>query len=371
MTMATDFFDLAESIRHDCPELRYTSGRWIIGDRLAKNFRFDVISYLRKKSSRVFSQIKNPQQSANLERIMLDEYSDDPSFAFPLSSLAMKAKKEYSPDEYVEMPGCFDWIDNSRLIIINRVIFHAYEDERFFIFAGKAGSGKSTFTNLLCQLDDKDFAAIENSRGSNYDFDQIVTKRIAYADDIQDGVLPIEEARLKTIATHGDLAIDPKLQQKRTIRKVQSKVIFCSNWKPHLNIGDSGVLRRICWFAMDKPIANPDTSVKTREYSERELVDLLKIALSWDEKFKKQEWFSWFEQETKDNVAETSSVYQFYKDKGLSYSGGTHYLDYVDWCKDNGIRGIYSKENYSSHISLLKSWGKIKNDFERFIGSDE
>lgn len=371
--MAVDLFGVADAIHEKLPELRFTSGRWAIynsplddslGCVLYKDF-IDCVRQLRREEglSSLATIITSGEKARQLEELLRGICDDDSFHSWGLSFIALNAKARFDKGERKnEPPVLFKGLSAKDFILLDRIVFHSYDNHKFFIISGKAGSGKSSFLNLLIQMLDNDFSAIENAKGSSYDLDQVVARRIAYADDVC-GELPIDAGSIKSIVTHGNLAVDPKLKTKYTIKYPQTTIVFLSNEKPKVNIGDSGILRRICWYKKSKTIEKPDERFLTAHYSEDELEDLALFLLSYEEWLKSDsgsfDWFKYFEEDTKEMASICSTVYKFYKSMSVyELSAKFDYPHYRDFCKDNGYHSM-NASNFLDQTSTLIDWGRI------------
>lgn len=370
--MAVNMFLLAEDIHRKLPSLRFVSGRWAIylsstddsACTLYPSF-IELMKWLPNEEGlfRLRKVITDGPTARRLEEI-LRGYCDDGEFhPWGLASIPSEAKRRFDEGERMnEPPEVFRGLKRQDFIILDRLTFHSYENGKFFIVSGKAGSGKSSLINVEKQILGNDSATIENSRGTGYDYDAFISKRLAYADDVI-GDLPVDEGTLKSLVTHGDVTVDPKMKTKFTIRYPQCSLVFLSNEKPKINLGDSGILRRVCWYKKTVRIDNPDFKRLTRSYSEKELTDLCLFLLSFEEWLKNDaeshDWFDYFREDTVEMASASSTVYRFYsKIADSERSFKFNYANYRDWCKENGYRA-YNSGNFEDQTDTLIDWGKI------------
>lgn len=372
MAKAIDLFAVSEKIHEDLPGLRFASGRWAFyaEDKTPLLFGdfIDCVKYLRHLDGFEWLSkvITDGAVARRLEELLRKECDDGQYHPWGLSNIANSSMVRFNNGGRLnEPPETFKTLKRNDFLFLNRVVFHANDNGRFWIISGAAGSGKSSLMNIAIQMLDGDFSAIENTKGSNFDMDQIVTRRIAYADDVT-GDLPIPSGFLKSIVTHGNIAVDPKLRQKFTIRYPQSTIVFLSNEKPKINIGDSGILRRICWYKKTDPIKNPDWKRLTQSFSEWALSDLGLFLLSFEEWLnsdsEKHDWFEYFKDDTIEMASASSTVFRFYRSIAeTERSVKFHYKGYCDYCKDAGYKA-YNLGNFEDQVQTLVDWGRINKD---------
>lgn len=311
--------------------VRYSSGCFIYNN--IKYSPMDFVKKLLNNNEEYFKIIRTPKDISVFAEA-LRTWSNNDKTVWPLAPIAQKA---LSSDKKV----CKDSIQltDAQLALIAQILYHPYSLQKFIVISGKAGTGKSTFLNIIGQLLDNDISTIENTRGSNYDLDQILSSRLAYADDMV-GKLPIEEGRLKTIVTHGQCSIDPKFQQKYTFKNPQTLICFLANKDPYIDISDPGILRRIVWYSMDNKIQNPDPMFGTENYDQDWLSDIAILAKEYD----RPDWFeSYFKQDTIRHLINCNSVWKY-----LNNTDYPSYGDYTDFMVKSGNKNIYSAENYEA-----------------------
>lgn len=234
-------------------------------------------------------------------------------------------------------------LSKKQLLVLNRLL--AGEDEMIFIATGTGGSGKSTFGNICRQVFGNDVAYL-NLQELSDDFHLAtgVGKRLIFSDELNAEAL--KSNVIKVLASKQDLTINPKFGKPYSIRW-QGELFFCTNVPPKLDVSDPGLMRRLCYFYMDKKIANPNPKLQKRSYSHEELVCFVAHALLQD-----TQW--WFEInfasdthraiETVNNVWKTRLVHRF-KDYDL----------YKTACAKAGYKA-YSEDNYDAISSVFKDW---------------
>lgn len=368
-----DLFAIAEKIHLDFPSLRFTSGRWAIYDGvfgencvLYDDF-IECVKQLKKEPGLEYINlvVHDGNTARKLEEILRTECDDGEFHPWGLSWIAREAMERFKNGERLnKIPKTFISLNRQDCLFLLESVFHSNEIGKFWIISGRAGSGKSSLMNIAIQMLDDDYSAIENTKGTDYDLDQIVCSRIAYADDVT-GDLPISSGFLKSIVTHGNISVDPKFKTKYTVKYPQCVIVFLSNEKPRINIGDTGVLRRICWYKKTNPIKNPDQKRLTQRYSEIELCDLGLFLLSLEEYLKSDavpfNWFDYFKEDTIEMASASSSVYRFYSSLSKMERCKFNYPNYRDWCKDSGYKA-YNLGNFDDQTQTLIDWGRIKGD---------
>lgn len=311
--------------------VRYSSGCFVYN-----NIKYSPTDFVKKQlkdNYEYFETIKTPKDiSAFIEALRF--WSDENKTIWPLSSIAQKAldsDKKISRDSIK--------LTDAQLALIAQILYHPYSLQKFIVISGRAGTGKSTFMNIIGQLLDNDISTIENTRGSNYDLDQILSSRLAYADDMV-GKLPIEEGRLKTLVTHGQCSIDPKFQQKYTFKNPQTIICFLANKDPYIDISDPGILRRVVWYSMDDKIKNPDPMFGTESYEHAWLTEVAILSRDYD----RPDWFEcYFRQDTIKHLIRCNSVWKY-----LDCTDDPFYGGYTDFMVKSGNKNIYSAESYEA-----------------------
>lgn len=174
-----------------------------------------------------------------------------------------------------ELPPMAYPLSPRQLLIVNRLL--SGEDEMMFIATGTGGSGKSTFGNIVRQIFGDDCAYL-NLQELSDDFHLAtgVGKRLIYSDELNAEAM--RSNVVKVLASKQDLTINPKFGKPYAIRW-QGELFFCTNVPPKLDVSDPGLMRRMCYFYMDKRIAHPDPKMQKRDYTRPELVAFAAHAL--------------------------------------------------------------------------------------------
>lgn len=197
----------------------------------------------------------------------------------------------------------FDFDDKIYKIINLLLTSRGYE--RFFILYGTAGSGKSTVLNLIKQIFDNDYGVFSLSQ---------LCERFAPSEACQYRLITHSELdanelnsnRLKSIISREDGTVERKGQQPFNI-KWQSRLLYACNEMPWIDLGDTGMMRRIVVFKMDTPFKKFDKNVRDYKYSPEELKYIIHKALNMD----MTDWFEDFRRDTFEAVTEHNPVYLF------------------------------------------------------------
>lgn len=249
----------------------------------------------------------------------------------------MKIVKEAKEKAVLE-PLAFP-LDEYQLMIINRLIYG--RDEMMFILTGIGGSGKSTFINIIRQIFGNDSASLSLSDLCNdFMLANGANKRLISSDELDSDDL--RNSRIKTLISKQPITVNPKFQCPVDIRW-QGSMVFSCNKPPKLDISDSGLLRRICYYCMNKKITNPDPTMKDKVFSHNELVNIVAHALKMDTK----DWFlTFFQQDTRKVLMESNNVFKTKADT---------YEDYKTACFKSNYRP-YSIDNWENIHDLFKEW---------------
>ena len=238
----------------------------------------------------------------------------------------------------------FDFDDKIYKIINLLLTSNGYE--RFFILYGPAGTGKSTVLNLIKQIFDNDCGVFSLSQ---------LCERFAPSEACQYRLIThseldtneINSNRIKSIISREDGTVERKGQQPFNI-KWQSRLLYACNEMPWIDIGDTGLMRRIVVFKMDKPFKKFDKNVRDYVYSPEELKYIIHKALNMD----MTDWFEDFRRDTFEAVTEHNPVYMFRREPA--------YEEYAMRCHQKGYKAcneyhwLRIKEYIKEQESLLK-----------------
>lgn len=231
-------------------------------------------------------------------------------------------------------------LNREQLTIINRLLFHP-DDEKFFILTGVGGSGKSTFLNIIKQLFDNDVSASTLADLSNeFKLEEALRHRLICADELNSD--DINNGAVKTICSRQPVHVNRKYGSTYQTRS-QSAMIFSCNKPPRLNISDSGMMRRVVFYSMNKKIENPNSAMKSLVLSPNDKANIIALAAEVDN----DNWEDLFKDDTRRVLKSTNSVYltREYFD----------YERYVDKC----LRARYkpfSENNWREIAELFSLW---------------
>lgn len=311
-------------------KLRFISGKWFYADEEIKNIRKYMLV------SGYADTMHELDDIIDMYQVMFGEigkWADLP---------IIKEAKALTKLE----PMCYP-LNDKQLKIINYLLRH--DEEIFFILTGVGGSGKSTFGNIICKIFDNDTAALNLSDlGDDFKLATGINKRLIYSTEINSD--DINNGKLKQLFSNEEITVNPKYQQPYKTR-CQSAFFFNCNKNPRLDLSDTGMLRRILYYSMDTKIQNPDPTLNKKEWTHKDLVNIVAHALAID----MTDWKEDFKEETRYNLIKANSVYRF---KDI-----TNYSEYVDKCKDEGLKA-FSKPNWDNIRELLYEWKFIKIPYE-------
>lgn len=247
------------------------------------------------------------------------------------------------------MPLAFP-LNYKQLLYINRLI--KGEDEMMFILCGCGGSGKSTFANIVKQIFDGDVASLNlEDLSSEFKLATGVNKRLIYSDELN--ASDIDNGVIKTIISKQAININPKFEKGFDVNW-QGTLFFSCNKPPKLDLSDSGIVRRICYFYMNTKIDSPDRSLQKKVYTHEELVNIVAHALAIDD----SDWYRCFKFETRKLLRETNSVY-------LCANNGdylnTPYTDYKYNCNSKNIKP-FAQPKWENIKNLFEEWESELNE---------
>lgn len=212
------------------------------------------------------------------------------------------------PEVHGELPFP---LDDKQLILINRMLYHPFDnkDRNLIICSGIGGSGKSTYLNIIKQLHKNDCGNASVSDLSNpFMVAEAVSHRLICSDEI--GAKDLDCEVLKKIASKQEMTINPKFQTPHDIH-TQSNCFWCCNNLPKLDISDSGLLRRVCFYTRNTKIENPDQSLQQHVYTDEELAIIATKAKEYEDDL----WFEHnFQEETREWIMKSNSVWRYWAD---------------------------------------------------------
>lgn len=269
----------------------------------------------------------------------------DPRGKWPEPPIAEEAKAciEKCKSSHAPLPEMAYPLTQKQLIVLNRLL--KGEDEMIFIATGTGGSGKSTFGNICRQVFGDDVAYLNlEELSDDFHLATGVGKRLIYSDELNSDAL--KNNVVKILASKQDLTINPKFGKPYSIRW-QGELMFCTNVPPKLDVSDPGLMRRLCYFYMDKKIANPDPKMQKREYSHDELVAMVAHALAAP-----TEW--WFEVNfAADTHRAVMSVNSVWKTRQVHLY--KNYDQYKLACQRAGYK-TYAEDKYEAISQVFEEW---------------
>lgn len=307
----------------------FLSGKWFLNG-------VEVKSIDREMYEHEELECLEPGDKDNALAVFRDRYGDFEGKwpAMPIVDEAIAQVREQGLK-----PLCFP-LSLKQLTIVNRLITGV--DEMVYIATGVGGSGKSTFGNIVKQIFGGDCAsATLGDLSDDFKLAQAVGKRLVYSDELN--VSDLKSNIIKTLASKQSIVINPKYGRNYQIR-FQGNLFFCCNKPPKMDISDSGLLRRICYFSMNKKIEKPDPLMQKREYSHEDLVNVVAHAL---EDVNVVGWFEReFAEDTRRVLMEKNTV---------SMCSAPTYQAYRNQCETKGY-SPYNEDNWSTIKAIFDEW---------------
>lgn len=304
-------------------KLRFISGKWFLDGKELK----DIDRYLLS----VDINLNSIDKVKKVKDMFITLYGEDGDWLeLPIIQEA-KRQKELQP-------LCFP-LNTQQLTIINRLLL-GQNEEVCFICTGVGGSGKSTFLNIVKQIFDNDVAACTLSELNGFNISEAVSHRLIASDELASDEL--NNGLLKSIISRQCIQVNPKNQTPYQT-KCQSALFFCCNEAPKIDLDDTGMLRRIIYYKMDKKIENPDRTLNHKAWTHEDLVNIVAHALSVNT----ENWKEQFEEDTHYYLLKNNSVYRFRDTK--------EYSDYVKECNMARLKP-FSEPKWSSIKALISEW---------------
>ena len=237
----------------------------------------------------------------------------------------------------------FDFPDKIYKLINLLLTRNGYE--RFVILYGKAGTGKSTVLNLIKQIFENDVGVFRLSQlCERFTPSEACQYRLITHSELDTNEL--NSNLLKSIVSMEDGNVERKGQQPFTV-KWQSRLIFACNEMPWINLADTGMMRRIVVFKMDKQFGKFDENIRDYQYSRDELLYIIHKALHID----MINWFEDFRRDTFEALTEHNPVYLF--------RNAADYIRYASNCSLYGYKAcneyhwIQIKDYLKEQMSIL------------------
>lgn len=323
--MAKNFYAMANTIHVDHPTLEWISGKWFEGGVEIKDIKKWIIS-------RYARMVNNPNDTRVVCESYIEMYGDTEGYWYemPIVEEARRYKKKH--------PMAFPL--NEKQLKIIRVLLEGKE-EAFFIVTGVGGSGKSTFGNIVKQIFENDVAYLDLGDLSNsFTAIQMSNKRLVYSEELN--AEKLNNGKIKTYTSHQVCTFNGKNQQPFSAR-CQSSFLFNCNVPPIIDVEDTGMLRRIVYYSMNKRVENVDVSLAKKLWDHEELVNIVRWALDTDI----EGWKKDFEEETHFNLLKGNSVYKL--------RGFDNYIEYRDACYIKGYKP-FCESSWNEIKELIKEW---------------
>ena len=217
------------------------------------------------------------------------------------------------------------------------------QKDNLFIICGAGGSGKSTFLNLIRQIFDNDYVDLSLDQLANpFELATGVTHRLISSTEINTDNL--DNGKLKQLVSHEVITVNHKHQEPYQVQ-TQSQLIFVCNKPPRMDLSDTGLLRRIIYYGMEKPIAKPDPTIATRKFHSYELALIVAECLRLD----LTDWKEYFITDTRYYLSKYHSVYR---------ANTNSYPQYRFYCQENGYKAL-SRANFEEIYDLFTEWGVL------------
>lgn len=325
---ATDVCDLLYNEGY-----RFISGKWFKDSVEIKEFEKQLY-----KIKDIRALLRTNKDAESIRDTFISMYSEIGKW--PELPIIKEAK------EQAELkPLCFP-LNEKQLILINRLINGI--DEKFYILTGVGGSGKSTFANIIKQIFENDVASLTlEDLGNDFKLATGINKRLIYADELNSDDL--NNGIIKTIASKQAITVNPKYAHSYDA-VFQGGLLFSCNKPPKLDLSDTGIIRRICYYSMNKKIEHPDLSLQKKEWTHEDLVNIVAHAL----KVNTNNWEKLFEKETREILRANNSVWLC---KGKDSLETTPYETYKNIATSKGLRA-FSEPRFEEVKALLLEWEK-------------
>ena len=314
----------AAAILHD-EGLEFISGKFFLNKKEVKNIDQEMLK------TGLFQTVNDKDNALDFFK----QLYGTSGFWYPLEII------EEAKNHKITEPCYF--LEYKQYVILNYLLRH--DEEVFFILTGVGGSGKSTFANIICQIFENDTAPLNLAELSDpFMLATGVSKRLIYSDELNAD--DINGGKLKQLFSNQEITVNPKFAVPYKTR-CHSAFFFNCNIAPRLDLCDTGMMRRIIYYAMNKKIEHPDPTLNKKIWSHDDLVNIVAIALQ----VPMDDWKKLFEEETRYYLVKDNSVYRF---RNID-----DYDEYAYQCKRSGLKP-FSQPKWEDIRALLKDWGFIK-----------
>lgn len=278
------------------------------------------------------------------------EYNEDPEYSPRIDQFM----KELSGGDPIKMQFLYQVAGYT---LLKKNLF-----QKFFIFKGEGGTGKSTFTNLIQRMltDDNCSHVALSDFDKDYHLAAIVGKLANIDDDVVDGKALEFTGKFKSIIS-GD---------KISVRQIYERVLdfipyvtclFSCNRLPRIMDKTSGLYRRIILVELNNKIATPDLRFMERitdvdmQYFLYKAVEGIKIAIEAG-RFRinasEQQLMTVFKRRQ-------SSLNEWLYETGLTL-GDIHgsrcltlFQTFMAWCSENGYTKLMTSFTFKEDLCAL------------------
>lgn len=299
----------------------------------------------------VTAELEEPNKT-NINTIYIPyEYKNDPSYSPRIDNFM----KEVTGGDIIKMQFLYQI---AGYCLLKKNLF-----QKFFLFQGEGGTGKSTFTNLLQMMvgGDRNCAHCPlDSLDKDYYIASLKDKLLNVDDDVVDGKALENTGRFKSIVS------GEKISARQIYKEVANfypfaTLVFSCNRLPRIMDKTTGLLRRMILIELNTKVENPDPLFMNKiteqdmEYFLFKAVEGISIAIEEGkfrimvsenqllEKFKRRqsslnEWLYENDMAVKDLLNKRCQ---------------TLYMQFSDWCRNNGYKKIPTMFTFKEDICAL------------------
>ena len=235
--------------------------------------------------------------------------------------------------------------------------------EKFFIFKGEGGTGKSTYMNLLHRLVGGDANCSHVSLAEfdkDYYLSTMVSKLLNIDDDVVDGKILENTGRFKSIISGNIISV------RQIYREVMSFAPYCTcvfscNKLPRIMDKTSGLYRRMVLIELNKKVLKPDPLFMNKvtdadmEYFLFKAVEGIKLAIE-EGRFR----ITHSEDQLLNLFKRRQSPLNEWLYENDITTGDLHeqkcvllYKQFVEWCNSNGYNKLMTNFTFKEDICAL------------------
>lgn len=308
--------------------LEIIDGKWFVQNKELKSIDEYLLWHDICKDSRDVTSFK--------QTYVMMYQRQDADKEWPEPEIVAEARRTIDQKEPLPLPF------TDKMLKIYRALIDG--TDHMFILTGVGGSGKSTYINVLERIYDGDCShASVHELGSEYGAAVVFGKRLNTCTELDSK--QFENKKVKQLISKEIISFNEKYGPKWEGRCRASFLFSCNN-VPKVDLTDTGILRRIIYYHMNKKIENPDPAIATKKWSYDDLVNIVRWVLSVD----MTDWEKDFEQETRWFLVKDESVFRNWDD---------NYLNYVNKCDATG-----------EYARALKNWEDIRQTILEWGGPD-